>query len=238
MGPEGPGFKSRRPDSPPTWSPDAARKAHAARAAARALEALYRQADATWSGFRCPASAECCQLAVTGREPWLWALPVLFAAWVNLHGGALAGAGVLGLWIAVRAVDRLRADPGDPARRLGDVVSLGLLGVACGLALLLNPYRAGLVEFLLRTATVPRPEISEWTPLGLLSLPGQLYLGLLALGVAALARSGRPRRPEAPITSMRVADALPLRSTQSRSPNFSAAALLLRPSRTNVVSGP
>ena len=56
----------------PTWSPDAARQAHAERAAARALDALYRQADAAWSGFRCPASAECCQLAETGRQPWLW----------------------------------------------------------------------------------------------------------------------------------------------------------------------
>jgi uncharacterized protein len=55
-----------------TWSPDAARQAHAERAAARALDALYRQADAAWSGFRCPASAECCQLAETGRQPWLW----------------------------------------------------------------------------------------------------------------------------------------------------------------------
>jgi Fe-S-cluster containining protein len=58
--------------SSPTWSPDAARKAHAERAAARALDALHRQAEAAWSGFRCPASAECCQLAQRGREPWLW----------------------------------------------------------------------------------------------------------------------------------------------------------------------
>lgn len=60
------------PRSSSTWSPDAARQAHAERAAARALDALYRQADAAWSGFRCPASAECCQLAQRGREPWLW----------------------------------------------------------------------------------------------------------------------------------------------------------------------
>ena len=57
---------------PASWSSDRARRAHAERGAARALEALYRQADAAWSGFRCPASAECCQLARRGREPWLW----------------------------------------------------------------------------------------------------------------------------------------------------------------------
>lgn len=67
---------ARVPGPPPpqhrTWSPDAARQAHAQRAAKRALDALYRQADAAWSGFRCPGSAECCQLAERGRQPWLW----------------------------------------------------------------------------------------------------------------------------------------------------------------------
>ena len=61
------------PDSK-AWSPDRARQAHAERAAARALETLYRRADSAWSGFRCPASAECCQLSKRGREPWLWSV--------------------------------------------------------------------------------------------------------------------------------------------------------------------
>jgi hypothetical protein len=125
----------------------------------------------------------------------LWVLPILVAAWVNLHGGVLAGVGVLGLWIAVRTLERLRDDRASMIRRVIAIVPLGLLGVACGLALLLNPYGAALVVFLLRTATVPRPEISEWTPLGLLSLPGQLYLGLLVIGILALFRSGRRREP-------------------------------------------
>ena len=55
-----------------SWSPDSARRAHADRAAARALEALQRQTDEAWSGYRCPGTAECCQLAKRGREPWLW----------------------------------------------------------------------------------------------------------------------------------------------------------------------
>jgi Fe-S-cluster containining protein len=40
--------------------------------ALRRLAALYRQADAAYARFRCPASAECCQLAKRGRQPWLW----------------------------------------------------------------------------------------------------------------------------------------------------------------------
>lgn len=55
-----------------SWSPDSARRAHADRAAARALETLQRRTDEAWSGHRCPGTAECCQLAKRGREPWLW----------------------------------------------------------------------------------------------------------------------------------------------------------------------
>jgi hypothetical protein len=130
-----------------------------------------------------------------GFGPWL--LPIVFAAWVNLHGGILAGVGVLALWIVVRAVERLLDDRVRMIRRVIAVVPLGFLGAACGLALLLNPYGAALVVFLLRTSTVPRPEISEWTPLGLSGLPGQLYLGLLAIGLLALFGSGRRREPAA-----------------------------------------
>jgi hypothetical protein len=102
----------------------------------------------------------------------LWALPVLFAVWVNLHGGVLAGMGASRRWAAA--------------------LHLVLLGTTCGLALVLNPYGAELVRFLLRTATAPRPEIREWAPLDLSSLPGLLYLGLLAIGVFGLTASRRP----------------------------------------------
>lgn len=42
------------------------------RAARLETRAVYRHADAAYAPFSCPASAECCQLAKTGREPWLW----------------------------------------------------------------------------------------------------------------------------------------------------------------------
>jgi hypothetical protein len=69
------------------------------------------------------------------REHWLWVLPILFAGWVNLHGGVLAGIGVLALWIAVRIVTRLKDDATPPIKRLTAVGQLGLIATACGLGI-------------------------------------------------------------------------------------------------------
>jgi len=148
-----------------------------------------------------------------GRESRLWVMPLLVAVWVNLHGGVLAGIAMLGLWIAGRISWHVRHDSGPAIRSLGVVLHLGLLGIVCGFALLLNPYAAELPRFLLRTATVPRPEITEWAPLGLMSLSGQLYLVLLAISILGLA--GSARRPTlAAILLVSVAAVLPLISNR------------------------
>ena len=118
-------------------------------------------------------------------EYWLWTLPLIFGIWANLHGGVLAGVGVLGMWTAGRLVPRPPKDPRALDRGFGRLLNLGLVGFASGLALYLNPYGPDLLSFLLRTATIPRPEIREWTPLVLASLPGVLYLVLVAIGIAA-----------------------------------------------------
>ena len=62
---------------PPDWDDDIdeAPTAAGAREQARALQelrAIYRQADAAYAPFSCPASGECCQLSKTKRQPWLW----------------------------------------------------------------------------------------------------------------------------------------------------------------------
>ncbi|MCI0569606.1 MAG: YkgJ family cysteine cluster protein [Myxococcaceae bacterium] len=54
-------------------------RAQRERAALGALSVVYREADAAWAPFSCPASGECCQLTKTGRQPWLWR-----AEWVRL----------------------------------------------------------------------------------------------------------------------------------------------------------
>jgi hypothetical protein len=148
--------------------------------------------------------------AITGRERFLWALPLMFALWVNLHGGVLAGIGIIGLWVLVRSIASVwSARAGPPSRRGTLPVGVAAIGGACGLALFCNPYGATLVKFLLSAGTAPRPEISEWAPLALLSLPGLIYLGILAAGSIGLIGSRLPRRPEA-ICFFVVASALPL----------------------------
>lgn len=129
----------------------------------------------------------------TAGPAWFWLLPGLFAVWVNLHGGVLAGVGVLCIWIVARLMALSWSDANRAQRRTASMFRLALMGVASGGALLLNPYGAELVVFLLRTGTVARPEISEWAPLALLSLQGRIYLALLAIGVTGLVASRRPR---------------------------------------------
>jgi hypothetical protein len=151
--------------------------------------------------------------ATATSEHWLWIIPILCVAWINLHGGVLAGVAFLGFWMAVRIVVRTWESPGRHAANFAVTVRLAVLGLVCGCALLCNPYRAELLRFLLRTATVARPEIREWVPLAVLSLPGQVYLGLLAIGLAALVGSRRRRSLEA-IVIFIAAAVLPLISNR------------------------
>lgn len=65
-----------------------------------ALRAVYEEADRLLEGWSCPASADCCHFARTGREPYLWP-----NEWALLQR-ALASRGVArGRSLPVRADD-------------------------------------------------------------------------------------------------------------------------------------
>ncbi|UCG76621.1 MAG: hypothetical protein JSV95_04820 [Gemmatimonadota bacterium] len=119
------------------------------------------------------------ECADRGKTSWLWTLPLVFAAWINFHGGVLAGLGILFVWAGARVVRDLpkRAPAGARRER---VLLLGVV-LASLLSLVVNPYAWRLPLFLVRTATVPRPDISEWHPLGITTVPGILYVMIVAI---------------------------------------------------------
>lgn len=73
------------------------------------------------------------------------------------------------------------------------MLQIALCLVLSLLATLLNPYGPRLIAFLLQTATVPRPDIVEWSPVDVTKTEGLAYLALVILSVYALATTRRPR---------------------------------------------
>ena len=128
--------------------------------------------------------------AERGRTRPLWLAPALFAAWANLHGGVLAGMAMLAIWILAHLLGAsLRPDLADPP--LGGIGPPVLVSLS---ATALNPHGVWLLTFLVRTATGPRPDIAEWTPIDLMSPYGAVYLAVAATAGASLLRTRRPRR--------------------------------------------
>ena len=87
------------------------------------------------------------------RSSHHWWLPLIFAVWVNCHGGWIVGLGVLGVWAF-----------GSVLRRPADTLHWALIVVSCALATLLNPYGWGLWAFMAKTVRMSR-SIAEWGPL-------------------------------------------------------------------------
>jgi uncharacterized protein len=75
------------PRSPTSRSPVRARRHHAegkpwldAAEPLAELEALYREADALYSGHLCPACTRCCRPRLSGREPYVTSIELLAVA--------------------------------------------------------------------------------------------------------------------------------------------------------------
>jgi len=130
--------------------------------------------------------------------PWL---PVIFAAWVNLHGGWIVGAGVLALFAACSLVDPALV----PSHRR-------LLFAACaaaGLATLCNPYGARMLAFLVETVRPDRADITEWQPLTRLpAIALTLWLVPTAVALTAVSR----HRGGLPLSSIAIAVMLAIAS--------------------------
>jgi hypothetical protein len=110
--------------------------------------------------------------------PWL----ILYVVWLNLHGGFVVGAILLGCHWLEQVV----------ATRRGQW-HLVLCGAAMGGLVLLNPYGVDYVTYLSEALLMPRPAIGEWR--SIVAAPSLLIVFSLSLLIALYAWSIGTRRP-------------------------------------------
>ncbi|MCA9062685.1 MAG: hypothetical protein KDA96_06485 [Planctomycetaceae bacterium] len=96
----------------------------------------------------------------------MWLLPPLMTLWTNSHGGFLAGLAILMAWLGLDALDLIITRH---PRTLQSLRNHSIVLSASGAATLLNPYGSGLHRWMLSSLGRPRPEISDWMPLDLVS---------------------------------------------------------------------
>jgi hypothetical protein len=137
----------------------------------------------------------------------VYALPVIFLLWANLHAGFIAGLAALGLVLAVelgrRRFDPRRAVPAGRLRVLGWCTAAGAL-LAC-----VNPAGPGLYRFALTvSASEGQKGIVEWLSPNFHD-PGMWALLILIAGFVVLAAlGGRPDVREGVLAAAGVALAL------------------------------
>lgn len=115
-----------------------------------------------------------------------WLIPVTGLVWANLHGGFLAGVGLIVLFAAGELLQRR-----SPLR-------FASLALVTGLTSLVNPYGLAYWSFLFEATSMDRATIVEWQPLDLAE-SGVLFLGFkLLLGLTLLALIVRAARRDLP----------------------------------------
>ena len=134
-----------------------------------------------------------------GRWHWAFALPLLFAVWINTHGGVLAG--IVLLFVATTATiaqsfcsriapNILRSRIGAPTPGIV-VKALIFSSVVSAAALLINPYGFELVRWLSDSVLWLRPQIGEWNPVQFNGEHAAFFL-CVAIAAASFLLSRRP----------------------------------------------
>jgi hypothetical protein len=132
----------------------------------------------------------------TIRFRWLWPLPIIFIAWVNSHGGFMAGLCIVGALLLGRMIE-VMLDARRPASSIQHPASwllhLAAIGLACLAATLVNPYGLGMHEWLYHAWGGAPPEITEWAP----PRPGKPvfwpFVTIVLVSIASFAATQRKR---------------------------------------------
>jgi hypothetical protein len=138
------------------------------------------------------------QRIVNGRFGWALLLPPLIALWGNMHGGVLAGVLLIYLLAGVESLRALwphglagEPTPTRPTSR--HLAVYWALALTVALALLLNPWGAGMVEWNVGAVLRPRPQIHEWHPLTLSARDAPFYI-VSVISLLAWGFSRQPRK--------------------------------------------
>jgi hypothetical protein len=123
---------------------------------------------------------------------WLTPLPAVFAAWVNSHGGFVAGLAIVGVYLLGRMVELgARSEERGVTGFWRTQVGLAVVGLACVAATLVNPYGWGMHLWLWNSWAGAPPEITEWAA----PLPGKpVFWPLVTLAVVTVACLAGTRR--------------------------------------------
>jgi hypothetical protein len=103
-----------------------------------------------------------------GENRLIWIFPVITLLWVNLHGGFVAGFGLIFIYAL-----------GELLNRKNPVKYLGILA-ACVPVTLINPYGFKFWQYMAEALTMPRPYITEWEPINIFYPPTD-WLGFKVL---------------------------------------------------------
>ncbi len=116
----------------------------------------------------------------TWPKNWeIWALPFLMALWTNLHGGFLAGCGIIGVYTLVDLFSRIQA--GWTWTREG--LALPIVASLSALATLCSPYGYGL-HLMLWEHLATEQFVVEWQPLWAARQAPTYYVPLVLLALA------------------------------------------------------
>jgi hypothetical protein len=122
----------------------------------------------------------------------LWWLPPLLCVWTNTHGGFAAGLAILCAYLGLRAVEGW-AWWGTAS--IGLQKRLIMMGLAAGLATLINPYGPHLHLWMADTLGAAPPEIGDWAPLPIWTTQATGFWLLMAVIAFSLAKSKLPKDP-------------------------------------------